>query len=85
MEPDNASLLTPSHLVIKHNYLAQESKKSMGNAASAATGPSELLGIEQSGAVLTVDLNRGAERQGGRAQDPCVPRPQDRQGKAHVI
>jgi hypothetical protein len=63
MEPENACLLTPSHLVIKHNYLAQESIKSMGNAASAATGPSELLGIEQSGAVLTVGLNRGAERQ----------------------
>jgi hypothetical protein len=35
----------------------------MGNAASAATGPSELLRIEQLGAVLAVGLNRGAERQ----------------------
>ena len=34
----------------------------MGNAASAATGQSELLRIEQSGAVLTVGLNRPAKR-----------------------
>src|SRR5476649_53688 len=34
----------------------------MGNAVSAATGPSELLQIEQSGAVLTVGLNRPAKR-----------------------
>src|SRR2546423_6783126 len=34
----------------------------MGNAVSAATGPSELLKIEQSGAVLTVGLNRPAKR-----------------------
>src|ERR1700712_4616545 len=34
----------------------------MGNAVSAATGASELLQIEQSGAVLTVGLNRPAKR-----------------------
>src|ERR1700682_2296493 len=34
----------------------------MANAVSAATGPSELLRIEQSGAVLTVGLNRPAKR-----------------------
>jgi (methylthio)acryloyl-CoA hydratase len=35
----------------------------MGNAASATTaGPSELLKIEQTGAVLTVGLNRPAKR-----------------------
>jgi (methylthio)acryloyl-CoA hydratase len=34
----------------------------MGNAASAATGESGLLRIKQSGAVLTVGLNRPAKR-----------------------
>src|SRR5882724_1072635 len=34
----------------------------MGNAVSAATGPSELLQIEQSGAVLSVGLNGPAKR-----------------------
>jgi enoyl-CoA hydratase/carnithine racemase len=34
----------------------------MGNATSAAGGPSELLLVEQSGAVLTVGLNRPAKR-----------------------
>jgi enoyl-CoA hydratase/carnithine racemase len=34
----------------------------MGNAASAVTGPTELLRIEQSGATLTVGLNRPAKR-----------------------
>ena len=34
----------------------------MGNASTAAAGPSELLKIEQKGAVLTVGLNRPAKR-----------------------
>src|SRR5258708_24208256 len=34
----------------------------MGNAVSAAAGPSDLLTIEQSGAVLMVGLNRPAKR-----------------------
>src|ERR1700732_1669265 len=34
----------------------------MGNAASAVTGPSELLRIERTGAVLTLALNRPAKR-----------------------
>jgi enoyl-CoA hydratase/carnithine racemase len=34
----------------------------MANAASAATGPSDLLKIEQSGRVLSVGLNRPAKR-----------------------
>src|SRR6202521_3583826 len=34
----------------------------MANAVSAATGPSELLKIEQIGAVMTVGLNRPAKR-----------------------
>ena len=50
--------MTPSKLVIKYNYSNQEPIKPMANAVSAATGPSELLRIEQSGAVLTVGLNR---------------------------
>src|SRR6478752_4071026 len=34
----------------------------MGNAATAAAGQSDLLEIEQTGAVLTVGLNRPAKR-----------------------
>jgi enoyl-CoA hydratase/carnithine racemase len=34
----------------------------MGNAVPATAGPSELLAIEQTGAVLTVGLNRPAKR-----------------------
>jgi (methylthio)acryloyl-CoA hydratase len=34
----------------------------MGNAAATSAGPSELLRIEQTGAVLTVGLNRPAKR-----------------------
>jgi enoyl-CoA hydratase/carnithine racemase len=34
----------------------------MGNASTAAAGPSDLLKIEQKGAVLTVGLNRPAKR-----------------------
>ena len=34
----------------------------MGNASTASAGPSDLLKIEQKGAVLTVGLNRPAKR-----------------------
>src|SRR4030095_8068232 len=49
-------------MVIKHNYSGQEAIKPMGNASTAAAGQSDLLKIEQNGAVLTVGLNRPAKR-----------------------